>query len=164
MTWNKAYQLLCMFFLRYEQLFTDWNTLVLLNINRAYDSCPGTTHLSLIVCDWICSIIIKITMEPGPWTLITYSAYVLISWTTAMWYSLYGMRCNSKPLSIICLVFTQASTTLISSVLCCGQTTVGFWICSESPSLHMASASSLLAPLHWKSLRSKRAGVHEHIL
>ena len=35
---------------------------------------------------------------------------------------LCGMWCNSKPISMICLVFTQASSVLISSVLCCGQT------------------------------------------
>ena len=96
--WQKAYELLCIVFLQYEQFFTDWNAMALLNINRNCSSCPGTTHMSLIVGDWICSVIIKTTMEIGPWTLITYSAYVLI-----IWHLLYGMWCNSKPLAMICL-------------------------------------------------------------
>ena len=79
--------------------------MVHLNINKDYDSCPGTSRMSLIVCDWIYSVIIKTMMKPGPWTIITYSTYVLITWTQAMWHSLYGMGCNSEPLAMICLVF-----------------------------------------------------------
>ena len=92
MVGKKAYELLNISFLRHEQFFTEWNGMVLLNININYSSCPGTTHMSLEVTGYV---IIKTTMEPDPWTLITYSAYVLISWTQAMWHSLYGMWCNS---------------------------------------------------------------------
>ena len=163
MMWKKDYEQLYIFFLQYKQFFTDWNTMVLLNINRNYSSCPGTTHMSLIVGDWICSLIIKIMMEPDPWTLLTYSANVLISWTQAKGHSLYGMWCNSKPLSMICLVFTQASSVLNHLFRAVGR---HYWrpfsLCSESTCLHMAPASSLLAPLHWKSLWSKRDGGSEH--
>ena len=115
-------------------------------------------HTSLIFGDWICNVIIKTTMEPGPWTLIIYSAYVLITWTHAMWHSFYGMWCNSKPLSMICLVFTQASSVLTSVLVLWANVIAGFSICSESTCLHIASANSPLAPLDWKSLWSKRAG------
>ena len=40
--------------------------------------------------------------------------------------------------------------------------TADFSICFESTFFHMASASSLLASLHWKSLWSKRAGGYKH--
>ena len=100
MMWKKAFELLYIFFLQHEQFFTDWNALFLLNMNINYSSCFWTTHMGLSVVDWICSVIIKTRMEPGPWTLITYSAW-----------------CNNKPLSMICLVFTRASSVLIASVL-----------------------------------------------
>ena len=38
----------------------------------------NTTHMGLIVGDWICSVIIKTPMAPGPWTLITYSAWLVL--------------------------------------------------------------------------------------
>ena len=49
-------------------------------------------------------------------------------WYT-MCHSLFGMRCNSKPLSMICLVLTQASLALISSVLHCAQTLPLAFLC-----------------------------------
>ena len=133
MIWKKVYQLLYMFFLCHEKFFTDWNAMVILNVNRDYNCCPGTTHMSHIVHDRICSVISKTTMEPSPWTLTTYSVYVFISWTQSMWHSLYDVRCNSESLSMFCLVFTQASSVLISSVSHCRQTTVGFWFWISKP-------------------------------
>ena len=41
--------------------------------------------------------------------------------------------------------------------------TAGFALCSESTCINMASASSLLAQLHWKSLWSKRDGGYEQL-
>ena len=97
--------------------------------------CHGTTQMSLIVGDWMCSVIIKITMEPG-----TYSAYVLISWTQAIWHSLFGLWCNNKPPAndsscfypgfvrthIICHLWADITVGL----------SVGLSICSESTCLH----------------------------
>ena len=114
MRWYERRLVNCLTFSFFDMnsFFTEWNAIVLLNINRNYRSCPGTTHMSLIVGDWICSVINKTTMEPGPWTLVTCSTYVLISWTQAMRHWLYGMWCNIEPLSMICLVFTQALSVL----------------------------------------------------
>ena len=119
--WKKAYELLYVLFLRHEQFFVDRNVIALVSIKRNHGSCHGMTHISLIVGDWNCSVFMKTSMEPGPWTLITYSAYVLVSWTQAMWHSLCGMWRNSKPLSMLSLVFTQASPVLISYVSCWGR-------------------------------------------
>ena len=164
MMWKKAYELLYIFFLQYDQFFNDWSAMALLNINRNCSSCSGTTNMSLIFSDWICSVIIKNTMELAPWTLITYSAYVLISWTLAIGYSLHGMWCNSKPLSINalpCFYSGLFSTDTICFALW-ADVTAGFSLCSESTCIHLASARSLLAQLHWKSLWSKRDGGYEH--
>ena len=138
MMWQKAYELLCIVFLQYKQFFTDWNAMALLNINRNCSSFPGTTHMSLIVGDWICSVIMKTTMELGPWTLITYSAYVLI-----IWHSLYGMWCNSKPLAMICLFYSGFFSTDIICFALWADVTAGFSLCSESTCMHPYGVSKL---------------------
>ena len=163
MMWKKAYELLYISFLYHEQFFTDWNVMAILNINinHSISSYPGTAYMSLIVDDGICSIIIKTTMEPGPWTLITYSAHVLICWTQAMGYPLCGMWCNSKPLSMICLVLLRLRQYWYNLFRAVGRRYCRlffvFWIY-----LPPYGVSKLLAPLHWKSLWSKRDGGYGH--
>ena len=84
---KKAYELFYTFFLPHEHFFTDWNMMVFFNISINHNSCPGTTHMIIIV-DWICSVIIKTMMEPAecPWTIITYSA------NPYQWFALFLLR------------------------------------------------------------------------